>query len=153
MVTPRPDRFTPEQDTRYPQRRTLGEPPDRSGRVRKISPPPGCPCKGNNTQSTQRQERRIIQVCGSRHKSNQILCDPRFTRRAVRPSSTEVGYSRLAQSLQCPKIKPVCSFQHPSAGFFQTHQGLHLSTDDFVEPDLHLQASGNTETMFHKKKP
>jgi hypothetical protein len=38
-VTPRP-LFTPEK-TRYPLYRRLGGPQDRSGQVRKISPPPG----------------------------------------------------------------------------------------------------------------
>jgi hypothetical protein len=37
---PRPCRFTPGK-TRYPMYRRLGGPQDRSGRVRKISPPPG----------------------------------------------------------------------------------------------------------------
>jgi hypothetical protein len=40
-VTPRPDRFTPGKETRYPLYRRLGGPQGRSGRVRKISPPPG----------------------------------------------------------------------------------------------------------------
>jgi hypothetical protein len=39
--TPRPGRFTPGKETWYPLRRRLGEPRGRSGRVRKISPPPG----------------------------------------------------------------------------------------------------------------
>jgi len=124
MVTPRPGRFTTEQETRYPLRRTVGRPQDRSGRVRKISPTPRC-----QPQEVRNVRGRTIQVCGSQHKSNQILCDLRFTRRDVRPSATEVGYSRLAQSLQCPKNKPDCSFQHPSAGFFQSHSGLNLSND------------------------
>jgi hypothetical protein len=34
--TPRPGRFTPGKETRYP----LGRPQGRSGRMRKISPPP-----------------------------------------------------------------------------------------------------------------
>jgi hypothetical protein len=39
--TPRPGRFTPGKETRYPFYRWLGRPQGRSGRVRKISPPPG----------------------------------------------------------------------------------------------------------------
>ena len=38
-VTPRP--LYPPGKTRYPLHRRLGGPQDRSGRVRKISPPPG----------------------------------------------------------------------------------------------------------------
>jgi hypothetical protein len=43
---PRPGRFTPREGSRYPLYRRLGEPQGRSGRVRKISPPPGyfCSC-------------------------------------------------------------------------------------------------------------
>ena len=39
--TPRPGRFTPGKETRYPFYRRLGGPQGRSGRLRKISPPPG----------------------------------------------------------------------------------------------------------------
>ena len=39
--TPRPGRFTPWKETRYPLYRRLGGPRRRSGRVRKISPPTG----------------------------------------------------------------------------------------------------------------
>ena len=39
--TSRFDRFIPGKETRYPLYRRLGRPQDRSGRVRKISPPPG----------------------------------------------------------------------------------------------------------------
>ena len=39
--TPRPDRFTPGKETRYPLYRRLGGPQGRSGQVRKISPQPG----------------------------------------------------------------------------------------------------------------
>ena len=39
--TPRPGRFTPGIETRYPLYRRLGGPQGRSGRLRKISPPPG----------------------------------------------------------------------------------------------------------------
>jgi hypothetical protein len=39
--TPRAGRFTPGKETRYPLYRRLGGPQGRSGRVRKISPPPG----------------------------------------------------------------------------------------------------------------
>jgi hypothetical protein len=38
---PRPGRFTPGKDTRYPLYRRLGGPQGRSGRMGKISPPPG----------------------------------------------------------------------------------------------------------------
>jgi hypothetical protein len=38
--TPRPGRFTPWKETRYPLYRRLGGPQGRSGRLRKISPPP-----------------------------------------------------------------------------------------------------------------
>jgi hypothetical protein len=37
----RPGRFTPGKDTRCPLYRRLGGPQGRSGRLRKISPPPG----------------------------------------------------------------------------------------------------------------
>ena len=37
-LTPRPGRFTPGKQTRYPLYRRLGGPKGRSGRVRKISP-------------------------------------------------------------------------------------------------------------------
>ena len=40
-LTPRPGRFTPGKQSRYPLYRRLGGPQDRSGRVRKISTPPG----------------------------------------------------------------------------------------------------------------
>ena len=39
--TPRPGRFIPGKETRYPLYRRLGGPQGRSGRVRKISLPPG----------------------------------------------------------------------------------------------------------------
>jgi hypothetical protein len=39
--SPRPGRFTPGKQTRYPLYRGLGGPQGRSGRVLKISPPPG----------------------------------------------------------------------------------------------------------------
>ena len=39
--TPRPGRFTPGKETRYPLYRRLGGHQSRSGRVRKISPPAG----------------------------------------------------------------------------------------------------------------
>ena len=38
--TPRPGRFTTAKETRYPLYRRLGGPQERSGEVRKISPPP-----------------------------------------------------------------------------------------------------------------
>jgi hypothetical protein len=38
---PRPGRFTPGKETRYPFYRRLDGPQGRSGRLRKISPPPG----------------------------------------------------------------------------------------------------------------
>ena len=40
-LMPRPSRFTPRKDTRYPSHRSLGEPQGQSGRVRKISLVPG----------------------------------------------------------------------------------------------------------------
>ena len=40
-LTPRPGRFTPKKETRYPLYRWLGGPQNRYGRVRKISPSPG----------------------------------------------------------------------------------------------------------------
>jgi hypothetical protein len=40
-LAPRPGRFTPGKETRYPPYRRLGGPQRRSGRLRKISPPPG----------------------------------------------------------------------------------------------------------------
>ena len=40
-LIPRPGRFTPGKETRYPLYRRLGGPQFRSGRVRKISPPTG----------------------------------------------------------------------------------------------------------------
>jgi hypothetical protein len=39
--TPRPGRFTPGKETWYPLYRRLGGPQGRSGRVQKLSPPPG----------------------------------------------------------------------------------------------------------------
>jgi hypothetical protein len=39
--TPRPDRFSSGEDTRYPSYNRLGGTQGRSGRIRKISPPPG----------------------------------------------------------------------------------------------------------------
>jgi hypothetical protein len=39
--TPRPGRFTPGKETRHPLYRRLGGPQGWSGRVLKISPPPG----------------------------------------------------------------------------------------------------------------
>jgi hypothetical protein len=40
-LRPRPDRFTPGKETRYPLYTKLGGPQGRSERVQKISPPPG----------------------------------------------------------------------------------------------------------------
>jgi hypothetical protein len=40
-LTPRPSRFTPRKQTRYPLYKRLGGTQDRSGRMRKISPPAG----------------------------------------------------------------------------------------------------------------
>jgi hypothetical protein len=40
--TPRPGRFTPGKETRFPLYRRLGGPQGRSRRLGKISPPPGC---------------------------------------------------------------------------------------------------------------
>ena len=40
-LAPRPGRFTPAKETRYPLYRSVSGPQGRSGRVRKISPPPG----------------------------------------------------------------------------------------------------------------
>jgi hypothetical protein len=40
-LTPRPGRFTPGKETRYPSCRRLDGSQGRSGRVRKISPPTG----------------------------------------------------------------------------------------------------------------
>jgi hypothetical protein len=40
-LAPRPSRFTPAKEPRYPLYRRLGGPQGRSGRLRKISPPPG----------------------------------------------------------------------------------------------------------------
>ena len=53
-LTPRPDRFIPGKETRYPLYRRLGGPQGRSERVRKISPPPGF-------------DRRTIQLVASRY--------------------------------------------------------------------------------------
>ena len=44
--TPRPGRFTSEKETRYPFYRRLGGPQGRSGRVLRISPPPGFDPRG-----------------------------------------------------------------------------------------------------------
>jgi hypothetical protein len=41
LLAPRPGRFSPEKETRYPLYRRLGGPQGRAGRLRKISPPPG----------------------------------------------------------------------------------------------------------------
>jgi hypothetical protein len=41
LSPPRPDRFTPRKETRYPLYRRLVGPQGRSGRLRKILPPPG----------------------------------------------------------------------------------------------------------------
>ena len=41
VIGQRPGHFSPGKETRYPLHRRLGGPQDRSGRVRKISPPPG----------------------------------------------------------------------------------------------------------------
>ena len=41
LSTPRPGRFIPGKETQYPLYRRLGGPQGRSGRVRKIFPPPG----------------------------------------------------------------------------------------------------------------
>ena len=49
-LTPRPGRFTPGKETRYPLYRRLGGPQGRCGRVRKISPPPGMKCMGGGTR-------------------------------------------------------------------------------------------------------
>ena len=40
-LTPRPGRFIPKKDIRYPLHRRVVGPQGQSGRVRKISPPPG----------------------------------------------------------------------------------------------------------------
>jgi hypothetical protein len=40
-LAPCPGRFTPGKETRYPLYRRLGGPQGRSGRLRKLSPPPG----------------------------------------------------------------------------------------------------------------
>jgi hypothetical protein len=42
---PYPDRLHPGKETRYPLYRMLGGPQGRSGRVRKISPPPRFDCR------------------------------------------------------------------------------------------------------------
>ena len=40
-LTPRPGRINPWKESRYPLYKRLDKPQGRSGRVRKISPPPG----------------------------------------------------------------------------------------------------------------
>jgi hypothetical protein len=40
-LAPRPGRFTPEKQSRYPLYRRVGGPQDQFGWLRKISPPPG----------------------------------------------------------------------------------------------------------------
>jgi hypothetical protein len=41
VASPRPGRFTPGKETRYPLYRRIGGPQGRSGRLGKILPPPG----------------------------------------------------------------------------------------------------------------
>ena len=53
-LTPRPGRFTPGKETRYPWYRRMGGPQDLSGQMRKISPTPGI-------------DRRTVQPVASRY--------------------------------------------------------------------------------------
>jgi hypothetical protein len=53
-LAPRPGRFIPGKETQYPSYRRLGGPQGRSGRLRKISPPPGF-------------DPRIVQAAASRY--------------------------------------------------------------------------------------
>jgi hypothetical protein len=58
-LAPRPGRFTPGRETRYPLYRRLGGPQGRSGRLRKVSPPPGF-------------DSRTVQPVASRHSDYAI---------------------------------------------------------------------------------
>jgi hypothetical protein len=49
--TPRPGRFTPGKETRYPSYRRLSGPQGRSGRLQKISPPTGIRSPDRPTRS------------------------------------------------------------------------------------------------------
>ena len=64
--TSRPSCFTPEKETRYPLCRRLGGPQGRSGRVRKMSPPPGFdPWTVQPVASHRCEVRRLIMGCVS----------------------------------------------------------------------------------------
>jgi hypothetical protein len=61
--TPRPGRFTPEKQTRYPLYRRLGGPQCRSGRGLKISSPPGFDPRTVQPVASRYTENAIIYVC------------------------------------------------------------------------------------------
>jgi hypothetical protein len=66
--TPRPGRFTPGKDTRYPLYRRLGGPQGRSGRLLKISPPPGF-----DPRTVQPVASRYTDYAIPAHEDNKIL--------------------------------------------------------------------------------
>jgi hypothetical protein len=93
--TPRPGRFTPVKETRYPLYR-LGEPQGRSGRVRKISPPPGF-------------DPRTVQPIASRYTDYAI---PGHSHSQNRSSGAITGRSQSAYLLNFNLSQSSCSI-HP----------------------------------------
>ena len=92
---PRPGRFTPEKEARYPFYRRLSGSQGRSGRERKISLPPGF-------------DPRTVQPVGSRYTDCAIPAPLRSTRRDIKKGSSwskESNFIRNDGSQRCVHAK------------------------------------------------
>ena len=88
---PRPDRFTPGKESRYPLYRRLGGPQGWFGRVRKISPPPGF-------------DPRTVQVVASDYTGCAIgPPPPPFRSCHVKQQTFTAHFSTRLRALDCPQ--------------------------------------------------
>ena len=101
----RPGRTLPPGKTRYPLYRRLGRPQDRSGQVRKISPPPGI-------------DPRTVQPVGSRNTDYAIgLPSFRVTRYKYRTNVAIINKTEVdtvGQSEYIPSFSVICGNKMPT---------------------------------------
>ena len=70
-----------------------------------------------------------------------------------RHDEADINFSQFSY-----RAKNYTNYKSPKSPNYQTRSKyvyyfVDQLLEDFVEPDLPLQASGNTETMFDKQKP
>jgi len=96
LPRPRPGRFTPGIETRYPFYRRVGGPQDRSGRERKISTPPGFDLRTVQHEASRYTVRAIPAHVKEINKQDKEL--KRETQKEGRKKGTERNAERVTRS-------------------------------------------------------